>query len=204
MNKQQIAQTIWNAANKMRSKIDAGEYKDFILGFIFYKYLSQKEVSYWKGELGAEDSDIEGFNEQDVETVKDAQQKLGYFIAYENLFSTWVHPSEEYKKTHEFGVGDVTIALNAFSRLVADSHAGVFGKPNTPGKREVFATLSEGLSGSKLGDTDKAKTAAVRDIIGVVDRIPMEKKEDYDVLGYVYEYLINNFAANAGNVNAGR
>lgn len=48
MNKQQLAQKIWASANQMRSKIEANEYKDYILGFIFYKYLSDKEVKFLK------------------------------------------------------------------------------------------------------------------------------------------------------------
>ena len=48
MNKQQLAAKIWESANKMRSKIEANEYKDYILGFIFYKFLSEKEVKYLK------------------------------------------------------------------------------------------------------------------------------------------------------------
>ena len=48
MNKQQLANKIWESANKMRSKIEANEYKDYILGFIFYKFLSDKEVRYLK------------------------------------------------------------------------------------------------------------------------------------------------------------
>ena len=51
MNKQQLAQKIWASANQMRSKIEANEYKDYILGFIFYKYLSDKEVKFLK-EIG--------------------------------------------------------------------------------------------------------------------------------------------------------
>ena len=50
MNKQQLANKIWESANKMRSKIEANEYKDYILGFIFYKYLSDKEVKFLKDE----------------------------------------------------------------------------------------------------------------------------------------------------------
>lgn len=48
MNKQQLANKIWESANKMRSKIEANEYKDYILGFIFYKFLSDKEVDFLK------------------------------------------------------------------------------------------------------------------------------------------------------------
>lgn len=50
MNKQQLAAKIWESANKMRSKIEANEYKDYILGFIFYKFLSEKEVKYLKAD----------------------------------------------------------------------------------------------------------------------------------------------------------
>ena len=48
MNKQQLASKIWESANKMRSKIEANEYKDYILGFMFYKFLSDKEVKWLK------------------------------------------------------------------------------------------------------------------------------------------------------------
>ena len=57
MNKQQLASRIWEAANKMRSKIEANEYKDYILGFIFYKYLSDKEVEFLKRQ-GASEEDL--------------------------------------------------------------------------------------------------------------------------------------------------
>ena len=50
MNKQQLATKIWESANKMRSKIEANEYKNYILGFIFYKYLSDKELKFLKEE----------------------------------------------------------------------------------------------------------------------------------------------------------
>ena len=58
MNKQQLAAKIWESANKMRSKIEANEYKDYILGFIFYKFLSDKEEKYLL-ELGYEKEELE-------------------------------------------------------------------------------------------------------------------------------------------------
>ena len=57
MNKQQLANKIWASANKMRSKIEANEYKDYILGLIFYKFLSDNEVNYLKS-IGWTDEDI--------------------------------------------------------------------------------------------------------------------------------------------------
>lgn len=92
MNKQQLAQKIWASANQMRSKIEANEYKDYILGFIFYKYLSDKEVKFLK-ENDYDDELLKTVSEEDDETVKWVQENIGYFIAYKDLFllgSLWV------------------------------------------------------------------------------------------------------------------
>lgn len=77
MNKQQLATKIWESANKMRSKIEANEYKDYILGFIFYKYLSDKELKFLK-ENDFSDEDLLTVTEDDPETVKYVQQNIGY------------------------------------------------------------------------------------------------------------------------------
>ena len=89
MNKQQLANKIWESANKMRSKIEANEYKDYILGFIFYKYLSDYEIKKLK-ENDFTDEDIKLLSEDDQDTLKFVQNKIGYFISYNNLFSTWL------------------------------------------------------------------------------------------------------------------
>lgn len=181
MNKQQLASKIWESANKMRSKIEANEYKDYILGFIFYKFLSDKEVQYLKDNDWT-DEYLPYVTEDDAETVENVQKNIGYFIAYDNLFSTWI------AKGSDFLADDVTVALAAFSRLINPSHKKVFSG--------VFTTLETGLS--KLGETSGARTKAIRDLIYLIKDIPMDDKQDYDVLGFIYEYLISNFAANAG------
>lgn len=181
MNKQQLASKIWESANRMRSKIEANEYKDYILGFIFYKFLSDKEVKYLK-ENDWTDEYLPELTEEDKETVESVQRNLGYFISYEDLFSSWI------AKGIDFSAEDVTDALSAFSRLINPSHKKVFDN--------IFATLQTGLS--KLGETSGARTKAIRDLIYLIKDIPMDGKQDYDVLGFIYEYLISNFAANAG------
>ena len=181
MNKQQLASKIWESANRMRSKIEANEYKDYILGFIFYKFLSDKEVKYLK-ENDWTDEYLPELCEEDSETVESIQKNLGYFISYENLFSTWI------AKGIDFSAVNVTDALSAFSRLINPTHKNVFDN--------IFATLQTGLS--KLGETSGARTKAIRDLIYLIKDIPMDGKQDYDVLGFIYEYLISNFAANAG------
>jgi type I restriction enzyme M protein len=182
MNKQQLASTIWESANRMRSKIEANEYKDYILGFIFYKYLSDREIQWLHANDYTDDIIPEYVNEKDIDTVENVQQSLGYFIAYENLFSTWINMGSD------FSVDNVRTALSSFTRLISRSHKKVF--------EGIFNTLETGLS--KLGENAKAQTKAVRDLIQLIDKIPMNGKQDYDVLGFIYEYLISNFAANAG------
>ena len=181
MNKQQLAAKIWESANKMRSKIEANEYKDYILGFIFYKFLSEKEVKYLK-ENDWTDEYLPELTEEDTETLESVQKNLGYFISYENLFSTWL------EKGRDFSVQDVRDALSAFSRLINPTHKKVF--------EGVFDTLQTGLS--KLGDSSASQSKAISDLIHLIKDIPMDGKQDYDVLGFIYEYLISMFAANAG------
>lgn len=181
MNKQQLAAKIWESANKMRSKIEANEYKDYILGFIFYKFLSEKEVKYLK-ENDWTDEYLPELKEEDTETVESVQKNLGYFISYDNLFSTWL------SKGRDFSVQDVRDALSAFSRLINTTHKKVF--------EGVFDTLQTGLS--KLGDSSASQSKAISDLIHLIKDIPMDGKQDYDVLGFIYEYLISMFAANAG------
>ena len=182
MNKQQRASKIWESANKMRSKIEANEYKDYILGFIFYKFLSDKEIEFLKKD-GYEETDIASeVHENNAPLVEYCQQKLGYFIAYDYLFSTWI------AKGNSFTVDNVRVALSAFNRLISVTHKKVFNK--------IFNTLETGLS--KLGDSASNQTKSIRDLIQLIKDIPMDGKQDYDVLGFIYEYLISNFAANAG------
>ena len=181
MNKQQLAAKIWESANQMRSKIEANEYKDYILGFIFYKYLSDKELQFAKKE-GFTEVDIKALSEDDSETVEYIKTNIGYFIAYDNLFSTWI------AKGKDFGVDDVRVALSAFSRLIHPVHKKLFDG--------IFQTLDTGLS--KLGDSASSQTSEISKLLQLIKAIPMDGKQDYDVLGFIYEYLISMFAANAG------
>lgn len=181
MNKHQLASTIWESANQMRSKIEANEYKDFILGFIFYKYLSERELELFRKEK-LSDAEIKKVNEKDVKYAKHVRETLGYFIAYDNLFSTWLAMG------NDFDVKNVRDALSDFDQNIDDVYKKVFEK--------IFNTLQTGLS--KLGETSGSQTKAVKKLLKLIKKIPMDGKQDYDVLGFIYEYLISNFAANAG------
>lgn len=187
MNKQQLANRIWASANKMRAKIDANDYKDYILGLVFYKFLSDYEVNYLKREAQWTDEDltalVEDYNDPDaVEQIEFCRRNIGYFISYDNLFSTWLKPNAD------FSVSTLNEAIRDFDRLIGDAFKDVY--------KDIFNALQAGLS--KLGNDAKTQTKAIKEIIRLIKDIPTDGSQDYDVLGYVYEYLISNFAASAG------
>ena len=186
MNKQQLANRIWAAANRMRMKIDSNEYKDYLLGLIFYKFLSDNEVNHLKS-LGWPEEElpelVEDYDNEDMAvTIEDCKNSIGYFIEYKNLFSTWLKPDST------FSVGDLSLALNSFDRLVSPNYKHVYEK--------IFITLQAGLS--KLGENPASQTKALKEIIKLIKDVPTDGSQDYDVLGYVYEFLIGNFASTAG------
>ena len=181
MNKQQLAAKIWESANQMRSKIEANDYKDYILGFIFYKYLSD-QVLQFVTKAGMTENEIKNLSESNPETLKFVQDDLGYFINYKDLFSTWVDP------TSDFGESNVLDAISAFNSNISDNHKKLF--------EGIFTTLETGLS--KLGESTGKRTQAISKLLHLIKSIPMDGNQGYDVLGYIYEYLIEKFAANAG------
>lgn len=169
MTKQQLASKIWETANQLRSNIKSNEYKDYILGFMFYKYLSDKEIQI----LEENDSTIDDLLDKDVfEELK----QMGYCFEKQNLFQ------ELLKKGNSLGASDVNDALVQFNK----SASGVFV--------DIFSTLQGGLS--KFGKDNGSRDKAVRDIVTLVSDIPTTNK-NYDVMGYIYEFLIYKFSTAA-------
>ena len=180
MNKQQLAAKIWSSADTLRSKIEAYEYKDYILGLMFYMYLSNNEELFLYDQ-GWDDDSISEFD-QDKPTVDMVRQSLGYCIRYQDLFSSWCNPH------NNFSVESVSTAISAFNRSLYHVHKPLF--------ENIFESLETGLS--KLGESAGAQTKALRGIINIISDIPISEEQNYDVLGFVYEYLISHFAAGAG------
>ena len=155
MNKQQLAAKIWASANKMRSKIEANEYKDYILGFIFYKFLSDNEVRHLKEKAFWTDEEIKNdLKASDPEVLRYCQDNLGYFIAYDDLFTTWLDLGVN------FSVSNVTDALSAFTLNISteENKRRVF--------KNIFKTLSDGIT--KLGGTPADRTKAIVKLIRLI------------------------------------
>lgn len=176
MNKQELATKIWATANELRKNIKASDYKDYILGFMFYKFLCDKEVDYLKSQGGKLD-DLKKTKDVVKDTFKD---DIGYFIAYENLFHVWKEIGIR------LGAKNVSEAIKDFYLNLNVRYKNVFDN--------VFSALETKLS--VLGENSGSRDKAVRDIVNLVDLIPPTSK-DYDVLGYIYEYLIQQFSSEA-------
>ncbi len=182
MNKQQLASKIWALANELRGKVAAATYKDYMLGFLFYKYLSDKEEQYLINKLDYDFESLAEVNEEDNQPKKNCMDNLGYFIAHKNLFSTWISLDKD------FSIGNVTVALSAFDRHISPAYKKGF--------TDIFSTLSTRIT--DLGSTDPDRTKNAAAIIKLVKSIPTTNNNEYDILGFIYEYLLKNFAANAG------
>lgn len=176
LTKQELASKIWETANKLRSKIKANEYKDYILGFMFYKFLSDTEEQFFE-KNGATKEDIKAADE---DTIKMIQDELGYFISYKDLFSTWAD------KGVQLVTSNVSEALIRFNKQIKPEYKKVY--------ENIFSTLSGGLS--KFGENMGSRDKAVRDMVAMTGEIPATSDE-YDVMGYIYEFLIFKFATAA-------
>ena len=187
MTKQELAAKIWATANVLRKNIKASEYKDYILGFMFYKYLSDREIEFIEDEGGTKE-DLQGMTATD--DFNYFRDNLGYFIAYDDLFSSWQTLGQK------LGAQTVTAAIERFYQSLSEKSARVFYVYNQDVDHHsgVFNALDAGLS--KLGENIGSRDKAIRDIIGLVAQIPT-RSQSYDVLGYIYEYLIQQFSSEA-------
>ena len=189
-NKKQLEQQLWNIANTLRSNMDADEFRDYILGFIFYKYLSEKMHAYANKLLihdGIDYLDIkESSNEgaQYLELInKEALNSLGYFLQPTELFSVIA-------KRKDSIIEELEIILNNIEQSTMGSESEEdFGK--------LFEDLD--LSSTKLGKSVEARNDLISKVLNHLDKIDFEiENVEADVLGDAYEYLIAQFASGAG------
>lgn len=182
MDKEALARTIWATADNLRGKVDAAQYKNYVLGLLFYKFLSDKEVGYLRAE-GLPDDQIEQLLVESNEDLKRVcRGRNGYFIAYENLYSTWI------EKGSRFDVSDVTTAMSAFDRLIGDGYSELF--------KGIFDSFLRNIT--NLGTDSGEQTKNLRVLIETLNDVPTDGSAGFDVLGFIYEYLLNQFASNAG------
>ncbi|MGL5711400.1 MAG: type I restriction-modification system subunit M [Paraclostridium sp.] len=180
---------LWAIANDLRGNMEANEFKNYILGLIFYRYLSEK-VENKAADLLSED-EISYFDAWADEEYREGLQEeflaqLGYFIEPEYLFSTLLQAIEDGKFDIEMLQGAINDITE--STLGADS-------------QEDFDHLFDDmdLASTKLGRDVKSRSKLISKVMANIAEIDFAHEDsEIDVLGDAYEYLISQFAANAG------
>ena len=186
---------LWNIANTLRGKMDADEFRDYILGFIFYKYLSEKMECY-ADELLSEDGvryteideDCDEGKEM-LEAIKEESiDSLGYFLKPSELFSAVAKRGNS--DTNNFILDDLT-------KILRNIELSTMGHESEDDFEHLFEDLD--LTSTKLGKTEEAKNTLIAKVLAHLGNIDFGlKNSERDLLGDAYEYLIAQFASGAG------
>lgn len=192
-HKKNLEKQLWNIANALRGNMSADDFRDYILGFIFYKFLSEK-IHLYADKLLAEDGikfiDIDEASEDGQGTLEALKEEtinhLGYFLKPSELFHVLAQKGEQ---------GAFIIEeLGAVLRHIEQSTMGTDAEDDFNG---LFDDLD--LSSNKLGKTEKAKNELISQVLSHLDAIDFALGDtEIDVLGDAYEYLIGQFASGAG------
>jgi len=189
-----LEQQLWGIANLLRGKISADDYRDYILGFIFFKYLSEKQYLYANDLLeGEEVSDYAKVT--DKETLQAIEEesllKLGYFLKPTEIFSVIAAKGNANTEVESnYIIDDLKAVLNHIE-------LSTMGTESEDDFNALFEDLD--LNSTKIGRTPEARNSIIVQILNHLDQIDFKLKDiDSDVLGDAYEYLIAKFAAGAG------
>jgi len=193
--KKALEQQLWNIANRLRGKMDADEFRDYILGFIFYKYLSEKMENYANHLLKEDGLLYASLDERSDEALEmleaireDAIESLGYFLKPSELFSAVATRGNS--DSDNFILEDLTGILRSVEQ-------STMGHESEDDFGHLFEDLD--LTSTKLGKTEEAKNSLIAKVLFHLDQINFElKNSSRDVLGDAYEYLIAQFASGAG------
>lgn len=189
---QKLRNQLWTVANTLRGNMSAGDFMYYTLGFIFYKYLSEK-IEKTADDILKDDgvSFKQAWNSGDEE-LKEALkeeciQDLGYFVEPEFLFSTIISMIE-----HK---DNILPALERSLKKIEDSTIGQDSEDDFGG---LFSDID--LASPKLGKTADDKNRLISDVLVNLQGIDfgLNEAEDIDILGDAYEYMIGQFAAGAG------
>lgn len=193
---QELQQLLWKLADTLRGKMDADDFRDYILGFIFYKYLSEKMHAYADEILepdGINYLDIDEDKKADKEILihvrAEAIENLGYYLKPSELFGALASRTNAEGKAH--------FILDELTRILSNIEQSTMGT----GSEEEFSHLFEDLDlkSSKIGKTEEEKNGLVVRIMQQLDQVDFDlHNTERDVLGDAYEYLIGKFASGAG------
>lgn len=193
----EVTSQIWEMANRLRGNMDASEYRNYILGFMFYRYLSERQEKYLFDNKVFDENpdDISGITAEYVKEadgeyladyLDDIAGSLGYAIEPQYMWKTIVNE-----------VNNNTITPDTFQSMFEsfDNNLRLNSKA-TQDFTGVFDDMN--LNNSRLGNTTASRAKALTQIIDLVDQVDYIDENGKDILGDIYEYLIAKFAGNSG------
>lgn len=194
---------LWDIANILRGKMNANQFQDYILGFIFYKYLSEKFLAEVTEVLAPDDlvyNDIEEGTEQgdaDLEELKTIMvEKLGYFLKPSELFSSIAEKGNA-NTENELGEAVDVFILEDLEKVLRNIERSTMGTESEDDFDNLFYDID--LNSQKIGKTPTERNKTISKIMSALQQIDFDLgNTDSDVLGDAYEYLIGKFAEGAG------
>lgn len=184
-NAKDITSQLWEMANKLRGTMDASEYKNYILPFMFYRYLSENQEQYLK-ENGLEDFYDVSDREEKEDYLEEISRGIGYAIDSDYTWDMMVSKIENHKiKASDYQ--DMFEAFNTNAKRNASAEADF---------ANVFSDVN--LGDTRLGSSTNERAKALNDIVLMINEFVFKDDSGHDILGDVYEYLIGQFAATAG------
>ena len=196
--KRQLNQQLWNIANTLRGKMDADEFRDYILGFIFYKYLSERMELYANNILKEdkikfldiqEDTEL---GQEFLEAIREESlEKLGYFLKPSELFGQIA------KRGNGNGKHGNTFIIEDIQKILVNIQNSTMGTDSEEDFDHLFEDMD--LNSTKLGRTAEQRNEVISKVLSHLDKIDFQlEQSEIDVLGDAYEYLIGQFASGAG------
>lgn len=180
-----ITTKLWAMANKLRGTMDASEYKNYILPFMFYRYLSENQDVYLAQNGLEEFYDVIDEEEQE-DYLEDISSNLGYAIKPEYTWGRLVAKIEN----HRIKASDFQDMFDSFETQA---------KRNPVAEQDFANVFSDiNLGDTRLGSSTNERAKALNDIVLMIHEFSFKDESGRDILGDVYEYLIGQFAANAG------
>jgi type I restriction enzyme M protein len=196
--KKQLEQQLWNIANTLRGKMNADEFRDYILGFIFYKYLAEK-MELFANEILKQDKisfreiRLDDPNGQEyIDAIREESlEKLGYFLKPNELFS------EVAKRGNSDVEGVNNFILEDLQKILTNIQLSTMGTESEEDFDNLFEDMD--LNSTKLGKTPESRNEIISKVLSHLDKIDFKLEDsELDVLGDAYEYLIGQFASGAG------
>ncbi|MCH9845247.1 MAG: type I restriction-modification system subunit M [Alphaproteobacteria bacterium] len=195
--KAELDKALWDIANQLRGKIQADDFRDYILGFIFYKYLSDKITIAMNKALESEEKDFITLDENNPDDKdyldglkEEAINTLGYFLKPTQLFSHVAQHSLSNEDDDEF-------ILTVLPKIFDEIEKSTQGEASADDFVHLFEDID--LASTKLGRETSERATLIANIMNRLGEIEFDiENNERDVLGDAYEYLIGKFASNAG------